>query len=196
VVITRLRGGSGELVPAGPTDEKIALWIAKAKGGTTATSGSSGDSGGGDSGGGGGGDSDGGGGSGNDAGTQSAQQLSVDLVSVSIDNVDCEVNVRWTPNNTVVEHRIAGDAAWQATLGDDYINEGDERYALLFNPTSQPGFAEGYPLAPNMDIEFRFQAGEGYPDGHLVESSETYRFNTGADPATPGSECTGGQIFP
>lgn len=60
-VITRLRNAQGKLLPMGPSDEKIALLIAKAKPATIATSGSDG----GGSGGGGGGGSKSGGGNNN-----------------------------------------------------------------------------------------------------------------------------------
>ena len=202
VVITRLRDGSGQLVPAAPTDEKIALWVTVPRPTTAPVeeeSGGGGGGGGSSSGGGGSSSSSSDAGSSNDSTSEEVAEpatVEVELKHVSIDEDDCEVFVAWLPKTVIIETRLAGEEEWRGTWGSAYDDFPDLRSVRVFRPNAHnPAYSPSYPLEPNMDFEFRFRPGSGYEPGD-AEPSETYRFNTGPDPAGDFPKCTGGAIFP
>ena len=195
LVITRVRDAKGNLIPVGPSDEKITLLIQKAR--PVVASHEEGSSSGGGGGGGGGGSSGGGGNGGggsssNDDGNSSEPQRGKIAETISggcVDVNDTEVHVSWSNTNVIAEHRKAGESDWHKSFTAAYYDLDGTRSALLFNRYySSPAYSSGA-LVPGDEIEIRLLPGSGYPNASNTDPSDTFRFQVPSFDGHDSSEC-------
>ncbi|HLD25763.1 MAG TPA: hypothetical protein VJC05_01860 [Candidatus Andersenbacteria bacterium] len=178
VVITRLRGNNGALLPRVPTNEKIGLLVRPARP-ETASSRQQDDS-----------NVQGGGGSGGSGGGSSNQEpaslepaavqpVSVDIQRVCVDPIDLTntrftVIVRWEGPHTILAYRFSGQGEWRRPEIRDY-DVGQYVQGASVHVAFIPDF-----IQPHTEVELRFEPGYSYPG--IAEPSEVFRFNSG-----PGS---------
>lgn len=185
LVITRVRDAQGNLIPVGPSDEKITLLIQKAR--PVPASNDTGSSSGG--GGGGGGGSSGGGGSHEEANnTPVATPVPYELTRVCY-NWNQKILLSWTPKLNTIRYRKVGETQWLPDINqcgyngclDSFVyDNGDVKSAAIYNNLATA-------ISPNTDFEFQIVPYVSSPDDN-PENSQLYRFNSGPLP-TSISEC-------
>lgn len=101
------------------------------------------------------------------------------LQEVCIDPETFRVSIRWAPASTVIAYRTVGEPNWHYPYSFEttpYVDVSNSRQAFIFKSDSR----YKYPLPPNTDFEFRFEAPDPYPPS--LQPSKIYQFNSGALP--------------
>ncbi len=192
LVVTRVRDAQGNLIPVGPSDEKITLLIQKAR--PAVASHDEGSSSGGGGGGGGGGSSGGGGSHEEANNTPVVTPVPYELTHLCYES-DKTVHVTWKPKQNGLRFRRVGESTWRPVLNECGFNgcpdivyfddiylpaPYDYKNAIIYTDSRNP-------LEPNTDFEFQVVPYVSSPDDN-PENSQLYRFNSGPLP-TGVSEC-------